>query len=103
LPLLLPPRSTLSPYTPLFRSVKLESVTAGSIATTTIATVTPLLIGREMRTRRERAEELRRQVENAEKERLESARRAVEEERARIDRKSTRLNSSHVKISYAVF
>src|SRR5690606_27218837 len=86
LPLLLPPRSTLSPYTPLFRSVKLESVTAGSIATTTIATVTPLLIGREMRTRRERAEELRRQVENAEKERLESARRAVEEERARIAR-----------------
>src|SRR5690606_33557559 len=62
------------------------SVTAGSIAATTIATVTPLLIGREMRTRRERAEELRRQVQNAERDRLESARRAVEEERARIAR-----------------
>lgn len=70
----------------IYGSIILESVTAGSIATTTIATVTPLLIGREMRTRRERAEELRRQVENAEKERLESARRAVEEERARIAR-----------------
>lgn len=70
----------------IYGSIKLESVTAGSIAATTIATVTPLLIGREMRTRRERAEELRRQVQNAERDRLESARRAVEEERARIAR-----------------
>lgn len=69
-----------------FGAIILESVTVGSIATTSIATVTPLLIGREMRTRRERAEELRRQVANAERERHESARRAVEEERARIAR-----------------
>lgn len=67
-------------------TIVLESVTAVSIATTTISTVTPLLVGREMRTRRERAEELHRQVENAERERHESARRAVEEERARIAR-----------------
>jgi signal transduction histidine kinase len=64
----------------------LESVTAVSIATTTIATVTPFLIGREMRTRRERAEELRQKVADAEREREESARRAVEAERARIAR-----------------
>jgi signal transduction histidine kinase len=64
----------------------LESVPAVAVATTTIATVTPLLVGREMRTRRERAEELRRKVADAEKERQESARRAVEEERARIAR-----------------
>jgi signal transduction histidine kinase len=57
-----------------------------SIATTTIATVTPFLVGREMRTRRERAEELRQRVAEAERERQESARRAVEEERARIAR-----------------
>jgi signal transduction histidine kinase len=67
-------------------AVTLESVNALAIATTTISTVTPLLIGREMRTRRERAEELRRQVADAERQREESARRAVEEERARIAR-----------------
>jgi signal transduction histidine kinase len=67
-------------------TIILESVTAVSIATTTIATVTPLLVGREMRTRRERAEELQQKVANAERERRESARRAVEEERARIAR-----------------
>lgn len=67
-------------------AITLESVTAVAIATTTIATVTPFLIGREMRTRRERAEELRQKVADAEREREESARRAVEEERARIAR-----------------
>jgi signal transduction histidine kinase len=67
-------------------AVILESVTAVSIATTTIATATPLLVGREMRARRERAEELRQKVAEAEREREESARRAVEEERARIAR-----------------
>lgn len=67
-------------------TIVLESVTAVSIATTTIATVTPLLIGREMRTRRERADELAQKVADAERERQESARRAVEEERARIAR-----------------
>lgn len=67
-------------------TIVLESVTAVSIATTTISTVTPLLVGREMRVRRERAEELRQKVADAEKEREESARRAVEAERARIAR-----------------
>lgn len=67
-------------------AIILESVTAVSVATTTIATVTPLLVGREMRARRERAEELQRKVAEAESEREESARRAVAEERARIAR-----------------
>src|SRR5690349_24065557 len=63
-----PPRSTLFPYTTLFRSVKLD-VTAEldgfyADACTTVAA------GRDRRAR---------------------------------DRKSTRLNSSHVEISYAVF
>jgi signal transduction histidine kinase len=64
----------------------LESVTMVSIASTIIATATPLLVGREMRARRERAEELQRKVAEAERERKESARRAVAEERARIAR-----------------
>jgi signal transduction histidine kinase len=67
-------------------TIVLESVTAVSIATTTIATLTPFLLGRDMRARRERAEDLRRKVAEAEREREESARRAVEEERARIAR-----------------
>src|SRR5690606_38923551 len=39
----------------------------------------------------------------AERLRLRRAKASAEDEAARIDRKSTRLNSSHVKISYAVF
>src|SRR5690349_23047235 len=73
-----PPRSTLFPYTTLFRSVPCHAVA--------------VVVG-----------------EDAEVERLEWAlahavlpcgeRHAA----AREDRKSTRLNSSHVEISYAVF
>src|SRR2546422_4321867 len=59
-----PPRSTLFPYTTLFRSVKLEVTSDGSIQGR--AVTIPLHGGRE-------------------------------------DRKSTRLNSSHGYISYAVF
>src|SRR3712207_7842411 len=72
-----PPRSTLFPYTTLFRSVAL-------------ARARPLRHGREGRgllptARRARARDARRRV------------------RRRGDRKSTRLNSSHANISYAVF
>src|SRR5438132_4310943 len=58
-----PPRSTLFPYTTLFRS---------SNATPSAATASPLPAARNPKLRR-------------------------------IDRKSTRLNSSHTVISYAVF
>src|SRR6266576_586532 len=57
-----PPRSTLFPYTTLFRSPRRSGLRTG-----------PRLPA------------------------------AVEVRRARGDRKSTRLNSSHVEISYAVF
>src|SRR5437667_2933902 len=57
-----PPRSTLFPYTTLFRSRRLSSSPAGR-----------------------------------------SPRRGSRCERGRRDRKSTRLNSSHITISYAVF
>src|SRR5437667_5706921 len=62
-----PPRSTLFPYTTLFRSRRV------------------LL----------RQEELERFVQERTP--------GVEDHHARTDRKSTRLNSSHITISYAVF
>src|SRR5204863_9839418 len=63
-----PPKSTLFPYTTLFRSVTAQI-------------------------RRDDAEALRQLGRDLVPDRV----------RLRIDRKSTRLNSSHVEISYAVF
>src|SRR5256885_13335596 len=81
-----PPRSTLFPYTTLFRSLSTESA---------------------------RAEQLQRQLgEQASTTRTQRSleleqRRLAEQDRTRaagtLDRKSTRLNSSHLVISYAVF
>src|SRR3989442_6769267 len=65
-----PPRSTLFPYTTLFRSIRLQWVARGWEATA--APSTP------------------------------RSRRTPPSPPSR-DRKSTRLNSSHVRISYAVF
>src|SRR5690242_21430396 len=66
-----PPRSTLFPYTTLFRSQWLVQVDHHP-ATRPVPLVQPL-------------------------------KRAVVDHPARLDRKSTRLNSSHMSISYAVF
>src|SRR5258705_1812382 len=71
-----PPRSTLFPYTTLFRS---RQDRAGDRAH-------PLAVGR---------------VRLADRRRPAAARQ--EYHRGRTDRKSTRLNSSHLGISYAVF
>src|SRR5690349_24216476 len=80
-----PPRSTLFPYTTLFRSP------AWSKRSATSATASAASIGSSRggsRSTREQA----------------SARPAgVTHARPCRDRKSTRLNSSHVEISYAVF
>src|SRR5438874_9262951 len=67
-----PPRSTLFPYTTLFRSR--ESVVAGHEVDALLRF--PLLVAVDVGTAEQREAE---------------------------DRKSTRLNSSHVEISYAVF
>src|SRR2546430_7768855 len=72
-----PPRSTLFPYTTLFRSVTVKvQVACGGLRFT--ATLDFL--------------ELLRLADNADLEKLDD-----------LDRKSTRLNSSHSQISYAVF
>src|SRR5437773_8989462 len=63
-----PPRSTLFPYTTLFRSLR-----AGQTARADAETQLDAVLHRD---------------------------RAAQE---RVDRKSTRLNSSHITISYAVF
>src|SRR2546426_8585971 len=81
-----PPRSTLFPYTTLFRSLPLASVVAdlnsdmvGRNAKDTLA-----VIGREH-------SNLGRVVDS------------IALAHPELDRKSTRLNSSHLVISYAVF
>src|SRR5256885_11405911 len=88
-----PPRSTLFPYTTLFRSAFLGiSVGLGRNAWTQTreedsrtASAAP-----QWRTRKSRAQARARRVEELHPEQT-------------VDRKSTRLNSSHLVISYAVF
>src|SRR3712207_8271179 len=75
-----PPRSTLFPYTTLFRSDE------GDVAALSVA----LLAG---------VAELRAGVEGV----IGAYGIGVSDERGAADRKSTRLNSSHANISYAVF
>src|SRR2546430_16816609 len=68
-----PPRSTLFPYTTLFRSPRRRSMVR------------------------------HRQMGALRHDQCRGARRLVEDDRRGADRKSTRLNSSHSQISYAVF
>src|SRR3712207_7683207 len=77
-----PPRSTLFPYTTLFRSMFIGTApvsTGGGIKVTTVALIFLIFLA---------------QVRGQEE---------VTAFGRRIDRKSTRLNSSHANISYAVF
>src|SRR3712207_8494745 len=72
-----PPRSTLFPYTTLFRSHSRRASRTESL----------LYAQRDRRSSRRTAHRPRRPTQT----------------RTRADRKSTRLNSSHANISYAVF
>src|SRR5438067_6955472 len=80
-----PPRSTLFPYTTLFRSLRVHDAgERGQPLVRDRRHADVLLAGASHAGARERAEQRRRPC-------------------VRQDRKSTRLNSSHVSISYAVF
>src|SRR3712207_7366231 len=78
-----PPRSTLFPYTTLFRS---DSAIVAARSTQSLRAYNLYLLGRH-HWHRFTPEGTRKSVEYFE----------------RADRKSTRLNSSHANISYAVF
>src|SRR3712207_7171123 len=83
-----PPRSTLFPYTTLFRSVSMaKGVLMGREGADEDTAFTMLVA---------RAGQNRTSLSDA-------ARAVVESAVRRQDRKSTRLNSSHANISYAVF
>src|SRR5688572_31456819 len=83
-----PPRSTLFPYTTLFRSVR-RAVALPRGATG----------GRRVRARAGHRARERRRLRDRRRPALPPRR----QRRANEDRKSTRLNSSHSQISYAVF
>src|SRR5690349_22360191 len=89
-----PPRSTLFPYTTLFRSV--GAITLGP---------TDLRDARGEQRLGGRRPEARHVAHAPQGHRGRPAERleALADHRQRGDRKSTRLNSSHVEISYAVF
>src|SRR2546427_8649891 len=76
-----PPRSTLFPYTTLFRSLR------GSVSAPRFS----------------RRAAANRPVHSGRPRREGSGQRWAESLRSTLDRKSTRLNSSHSQISYAVF
>src|SRR5436309_12664429 len=84
-----PPRSTLFPYTTLFRSILLDQPVAGG-ARRAVLLQEDARRGREAGKPRLREEKRIEQV-------------VLDRHAVARDRKSTRLNSSHVKISYAVF
>src|SRR3712207_7722039 len=83
-----PPRSTLFPYTTLFRSVVLSAVGILTVPDrgTFFTDILPLLAGGN----RDELATWNRSIHGASGE-------------LGLDRKSTRLNSSHANISYAVF
>src|SRR3712207_8077245 len=97
-----PPRSTLFPYTTLFRSLNVEDLLSGNF-TSYPEEVRPYLENFSQELREELKCEL---VDVITKEMIEDAKNNTEDfilKISNIDRKSTRLNSSHVNISYAVF
>src|SRR5688572_32458630 len=76
-----PPRSTLFPYTTLFRSLRLIQV--APVEVVSLCDVDKTMV--------------------AEAAEIVSTRQASKKKPRTLDRKSTRLNSSHSQISYAVF
>src|SRR5207249_9299528 len=99
----LPPRSTLFPYTTLFRSNMIPSICEAArgrckAVVSALLYDAPLQFPEEMRSRIARAAE-RLRISHM---RLQSPAGHDARYLHYLDRKSTRLNSSHVSISYAV-
>src|SRR5947209_15151135 len=92
----LPPNSTIFPYTTLFRS---KILPMAKIPDEQRSVALDLVYDR----RREGYDPLNRFMELFEGVSTSSAKAGRAEELAALDRKSTRLNSSHANISYAVF
>src|SRR3712207_8643911 len=92
-----PPRSTLFPYTTLFRS------RGGRVEVDDDRPVDEAEIGLERVRRREVAAQHVRDCRARTRQRFGLLGHDAEPQLARSDRKSTRLNSSHANISYAVF
>src|SRR5256886_12411886 len=92
-----PPRSTLFPYTTLFRSIVLERMSPAERVVFVLHDVFDFPF--------EKVAPLVKRSPAACRQLASRARRRINEEAAasRLDRKSTRLNSSHSPISYAVF
>src|SRR5688572_31613986 len=86
-----PPTSTLFPYTTLFRSTRAKCRKARDVLDVS---------GQQQVVDHVQDEEARHPVV---REALPGFREREEVQTARVDRKSTRLNSSHSQISYAVF
>src|SRR3712207_8368518 len=86
-----PPRSTLFPYTTLFRSGEVKDQVKGEAQN--VAQTAAAAGSRVAGTAKEQAAQVAGEARRQAKDMLEQGR----------DRKSTRLNSSHANISYAVF
>src|SRR3712207_7378047 len=91
-----PPRSTLFPYTTLFRSIHEQETHLVYFAAEVLAgqTVRELVRGYDHADRADQQRQRRKRIEPT---------RVANELLPVQDRKSTRLNSSHANISYAVF
>src|SRR5690606_40319826 len=95
-----PPRSTLFPYTTLFRSIGPLDRVLQQRAVDRRGRVDECGVALELGEAKWRAQPLHHNIHEIGDDIL----RVVEfDRRQEVDRKSTRLNSSHVKISYAVF
>src|SRR3712207_6941673 len=86
-----PPRSTLFPYTTLFRSDSIEA-TVKSLPKPTPKRIEDVV-----------ADTIRKKIEDGQFDECDLTMRDIHAAGEAIDRKSTRLNSSHANISYAVF
>src|SRR5256885_13295560 len=97
-----PPRSTLFPYTTLFRSIDMDYGAACEVEHTPVphecALAAPYHVGD--RSIHQGEPEPHKPQHGGE---FHTLSKGAHDKRMKLDRKSTRLNSSHLVISYAVF